>query len=130
MQNILSQKKKWVPQVGADIAVEVSGDDFDEVGEAAMSLRRALLKEVDGIAELSDDYKVGRPEMRLRIDRARAKRVGASTNEVAGAIRTAVSGTVATTLRDGEDEYDIVVEVMPEYRTTFNQYSHSVSQGG
>ena len=109
-------KEEMGPPVGADIAVEVSGDDFDEVGEAAMSLRRALLKEVDGIAELSDDYKVGRPEMRLRIDRARAKRVGASTNEVAGAIRTAVSGTVATTLRDGEDEYDIVVEVMPEYR--------------
>ena len=68
------------------------------------------------LLNFSDDYKVGRPEMRLRIDRARAKRVGASTNEVAGAIRTAVSGTVATTLRDGEDEYDIVVEVMPEYR--------------
>ena len=104
------------PPVGADIGIEVSGDDFDQVGEAAMSLRRALLQEVSGIAELSDDYKVGRPEMRLRIDRARAKRVGASTNEVAGAIRTAVSGTVATTLRDGEDEYDIVVEVMPEFR--------------
>ena len=43
--------------MGAVIAVEVSGDDFDEVGEAAMSLRRALLKEVDGI-ELPDDYKV------------------------------------------------------------------------
>ena len=109
-------KEEMGPPVGADIGVEVSGDDFDEVGEAAMALRRALLQEVSGIAELSDDYKVGRPEMRLRIDRARAKRVGASTNEVAGAIRTAVSGTVASTLRDGEDEYDIVVEVMPEYR--------------
>ena len=109
-------KEEMGPPVGADIGIEVSGDDFDQVGEAAMNLRRSLLKEVDGIAELSDDYKVGRPEMRLRIDRARAKRVGASTNEVAGAIRTAVSGTVATTLRDGEDEYDIVVEIMPEFR--------------
>ena len=27
-----------------------------------------------------------------------------------------MAGTVATTLRDGEDEHDIVVEVMPEYR--------------
>ena len=112
---IAIDKERMGPPVGADVAVEVSGDDFDAVGEAAARLRRDLLA-LDGIAELTDDYRVGRPELRLRIDRGRAKRVGASTQAVAGAVRTAVAGTVATTLRDGEDEYDILVEVMPEYR--------------
>ena len=109
------EKREDGPPVGAAIAVEVSGDDFHEVGEAAQSLRRELLN-VEGVAELSDNYKVGRPEMRLRIDRGAAKRVGASTQAVASAIRAAINGAEATTIRDGEDEYDVIVEAEPRYR--------------
>jgi hypothetical protein len=72
---------------------------------------------IPGVTELTDDYRVGRPEMRLRIDRGAAKRVGASTQQdVASTVRTATAGTKASTLRHGDDEYDIVVELAPEYR--------------
>jgi multidrug efflux pump subunit AcrB len=54
--------------------------------------------------------------MRLRIDRGAAKRVGASTQAVANVVRTAVNGTVASTLREGEEEHDIVVQLAPEHR--------------
>jgi multidrug efflux pump subunit AcrB len=108
-------KENMGPPVGAPIAVEVSGDDFHEVGEYAAVIRRKLA-EIEGTAKLKDNYRVGRPEMRLRIDRGAAKRVGASTQAVAGAIRTAVAGSKASTLRDGEDEYDIMVELDPRYR--------------
>ena len=101
------------PPVGPKIAVEVSGDDFQKVGELAAGVRRELTA-IEGATDLQDDYRIGRPEMRLRIDRGAAKRVGASTQAVAGAIRTAVAGTKASTLRDGEDEYDIVVELVPK----------------
>ncbi|MCK6530070.1 efflux RND transporter permease subunit [Myxococcota bacterium] len=103
------------PPVGAAIAVEVSGDDFHQVGALAAKARRDL-SAIPGVTELRDDYKVGRPEMRFRIDRGAAQRVGASTNGVAGAVRTAVAGTKASVLREGEDEYDIVVELAPEWR--------------
>ncbi len=103
------------PPVGKPINVEVSGEDFDEVGLVAQRLRRKL-SEIPGVTDLEDDYKVGRPELRMRIDRGAAKRVGVSTAAVGDAVRTAIAGTVATTLRDGEDEYDIVVELAPEYR--------------
>ena len=68
--------------MGAPIAVEVSGENFHEVGEYAASVRRQLA-EIEGSAKLSDNYRVGRPEMRLKIDRGAAKRVGASTQSVA-----------------------------------------------
>ena len=109
------EKELMGPPVGAPISVEVSGDDFHKVGEYAAYVRRQL-SEIEGTGKLTDDYRVGRPEMRLRIDRAAAKRVGASTRGVAGAIRTAIAGTKASTLRDGEDEYDIVVELAPSYK--------------
>lgn len=109
------EKENMGPPVGSPIAVEVSGEDFHEVGKYAAIARRQI-SEIEGTAKLKDDYRVGRPELRLRIDRAAAKRVGASTRAIAGAIRTAIAGTKASALRDGEDEYDIVVELGPQYK--------------
>ncbi len=109
------EKERMGPPVGSPIAVEVSGDDFHEVGERAASVRRQLA-EVPGATDLTDNYRVGRPEMRLRIDRGAAKRVGTSTSAVANTVRTAVAGTKASSFRDGDDEYDITVMVDPRFR--------------
>ncbi len=114
------EKERMGPPVGSPIAVEVAGDDFAEVGAQAQALRRTLAS-VPGATDLTDNYKVGRPEMTLRIDRGSAKRVGASTRDIASAVRTAVAGTKVSTLREGEDEYDIVVTVVPEARGNLQQ---------
>ncbi len=110
------EKVREGPPVGPPIAVEITGESFHEVGSVAAQLRRQIAANVEGVTGLSDDYRVGRPEMRLRIDRGAAKRVGASTQGVAYTVRTAVNGSEASVFRDGEDEYDIVVEVAPEFR--------------
>jgi multidrug efflux pump len=109
------EKENMGPPVGKPIAVEVSGPDFHAVGELAAQMRREM-SAIAGVTELTDDYRVGRPEMRLRIDRSAAKRVGASTRTVASTVRTATAGTTASVWRDGEDEHDIVVELAPEHR--------------
>ena len=109
------EKERMGPPVGSPIAVEVSGEDFHEVGALAASVRRDLA-EIEGATDLADNYRVGRPELRLRIDRGVAKRVGTSTQDVASTIRTAVAGSKASSLRDGDDEYDIMVEVDPRFR--------------
>jgi len=114
------EKERMGPPVGSPIAVEVAGDDFHVVGELAQNLRRTL-GNVNGATDLTDNYKVGRPEMTLRIDRGTAKRVGASTRDIASAVRTAVAGSKVSTLRDGEDEYDIVVTVAPRYSSNLQE---------
>ena len=103
------------PPVGDPIKVEVSGDDYDQVGLFAQKLRRQMAQ-VPGTTDLRDDYVVGRPELRLRIDRGAATRVGVSTSAVGDAVRTALAGAVAPSHRDGEEEIDVVVELAPEYR--------------
>jgi multidrug efflux pump len=112
---ITVDKERMGPPVGKPISVEVSGPSFDLTGELAAKVRRELAT-IEGSTDLSDDYRVGRPELRLRIDRGASKRVGASTRAVAGTVRSAVAGTKASAIRDGEEEYDIVVEFSPEHR--------------
>jgi multidrug efflux pump subunit AcrB/outer membrane protein TolC len=108
------------PPVGAPIGIEVSGDDFHDVGNAANALMREIAK-IEGTTELDNDYRVGRPELRLRVDRGAATRVGVSTQGIGSAVRGAVAGTVASKLRNGEEEYDILVRVAPEYQQDLQQ---------
>ena len=109
------EKERMGPPVGKPVDVRVTGDDVHELGAVAARVRREL-RAINGVTGLGDDYRVGRPEMRLRIDRGAAKRVGASTRAVAGIVRAAVAGQKASALRDGDDEHDIVVELAPEHR--------------
>jgi len=103
------------PPVGKAISIEVSSKKYDDAGRFAEKARRAIIA-VDGVTGIADRYRVGRPELRFRVDRGAAKRVGASTGEVANAVRAALSGTKASAFRDGEDEYDIMVELAPAFR--------------
>lgn len=114
--DIRIEKENMGPPVGKPIDVRVTGDDYHRLGELAARVRREIEQRIEGSVDLSDDYRVGRPEMRLRIDRGAAKRVGASTQAVANVVRTAVNGTIASTLREGEEEHDIVVQLAPEHR--------------
>ena len=118
---IAVEPQQMGPPVGKPINVEISGEDYDQVGELALTLRRGIERAVDGVADLEDDYGVGRPELRLRIDRGAAKRVGVSTAQVGDTVRTAVAGSVATTIMDGEEEIDVVVALAPEYRENLQQ---------
>lgn len=110
------EKEAMGPPVGKPIGLLVTGDDFHEVGAFSQRLRRDIRANVPGVTELKDDYRVGRPELRLRVDRGAAKRAGVSSSLVGNTVRTAVAGTKASALRDGEDEYDIIVEVDPAER--------------
>ena len=109
------EKELMGPPVGKPIEVRVAGEDVHEVGRVAARVRRELA-EIPGSTDLTDDYRVGRPEMRLRIDRGAAKRVGASSQAIASTVRTAVAGTKVSTLREGDEEHDIIVTLDPAYR--------------
>ncbi len=108
------------PPVGADIAVKVSGAEFHEVGAIAQRVKRAVAK-IDGVTDMEDDYRVGRPELALRVDRAAAKRIGVSTGQIGSVVRTAIAGTAATTIRNGDEEWNVVVRLAPQYRNDLQQ---------
>jgi multidrug efflux pump len=114
------EQEEMGPPVGKPIAVEVRGDDFHEVGTAAIALLREL-ERIEGVTDLDADYRVGRPELRLRVDRGAAKRVGVSTQSVGGAVRTAIAGSKAGALREGDDEHDIIVRLATEDRADLQQ---------
>ena len=98
------------PPVGAALAIEVTGEDFEVLGEIASRIRR----EVDGIpglVSLEDDFELARPEVVVAVDRVAAARLGLTTNDIASTVRTAINGREASTYRRGDEEIDITVRL-------------------
>jgi multidrug efflux pump subunit AcrB len=106
------------PPTGLPITIEIAGDDSDvlaDLGERVVSIleNSPIATALDG---LESDLAEGRPELVVEVDRERAALFGLSTNRIGFEIRSAISGVEASTYRDGEDEYDVVVRLAEEYR--------------
>jgi len=109
------EKEQHGPPSGAPVSIEITGDDYGVLADLAAK-SKAAIKGVDGLVDLRDDYVVGRPEIKVVIDRERAALFNLSVAEIAFMVRTAMNGSKVGTYREGEDEYDIIVRLPEEMR--------------
>ena len=70
---------------------------------------------------LESDLDQARPELSVQVDREKAALFDLSTTDVGQAIRGAIEGIEAAKYRDGNDEYDIIVRLAPEFRQELDQ---------
>lgn len=121
------EKESNGPPVGRDINIELTGDEFDQLLASAEEVKRTIESEnIEGIEGLKIDLETNKPELLVRIDRDRARRLGVSTQQVAFVLRTALYGSEAGKFKEGEDDYDIEIRLKEEYRYNLarlmNQY--------
>ncbi len=105
------------PPTGKPVSIRVSGDDFHVLERLSREVRERI-RSVPGLVNLDDDLNQGKPEIRVKVDRTEAALTGIHTRDIANTIQTAVRGSDVSEYRIGEDEYDIVVRLDPEYRAT------------
>lgn len=108
-------KIKGMRKLGdADIEVKLKGADIDTLFLHARATAQSMtaLKSFTNVYVAMD---LSKPEYQVQIDRVRAAALGVTVAEVADTLRTLVSGTVATRLREGGYDYDIRV-MIPESR--------------
>lgn len=111
------EKEENGPPVGKPINIEISGDEFEKLVEVTSQIKAAIdNSHIEGIENLEMDINMNKPEMEIHIDRDKVRRMGLSTQMVAGALRTALYGSKADTYKDGEDEYDIMVRLADRFR--------------
>jgi HAE1 family hydrophobic/amphiphilic exporter-1 len=92
----------------------LQGQDMDRLEELRADILRTLSQEVDGLINLSTSSRQGKPEVTLYPDRLKMDQAGLSAMQLAMAMRSSVEGMVATTYREGGEEYDVRV-VMADY---------------
>lgn len=108
-------KEENGPPVGEPVEIQIAGDDFLKLGEIAQEIR-AKIRDIPGLGDLKDDFESTKPELAIRIDREKAAVLGLNTQDIALAVRTAISGFDAGDFRVEEDDYDITVRFAEQYR--------------
>lgn len=105
------------PPTGKPVTIRILGDDFAMLERLTREVKDRI-RTVPGLVNLDDDLDRGKPELRVKVDRVEAALAGLNTRDIANTVQTAVMGTDASEYRIGEDEYDIVVRLAPEARTS------------
>lgn len=106
------------PPTGAPVSVEISGPDFRVLQRKAREIKE-IIASVPGVVDLKDDFEGGKPEIRIDVDREQAMLRKVNTAAISQAVRTAINGTKASVLREGDEEYDIVVRYDMKHRQSF-----------
>lgn len=108
--DIRVEKQQGGPPTGPPVNIEISGDDFNKLGELSDQVKREI-KNVEGIADIKDNYDAAKPEITIRVDREKAALYKLSTATIAMTVRNAINGNVVSKYRVGKDEYDITVRL-------------------
>jgi len=95
---------------GQPIQMEIAGQDMDQLVSVARAIE-AKMKKVPGAIDVRNSWEVGKPELRVTVDRQRAADMGVRVADIASALRTSIQGNTDSKLRDRGDEYDIRVHL-------------------
>jgi len=98
------------PPQGAPVEVTFSGPDLDELDRLARDAEKLLL-DIEGPTSIERSLKDAPLEFAYEIDREKAAQVGLTPLDVATALRTAVFGVDAVTLKIAGDDVDVVVQL-------------------
>jgi HAE1 family hydrophobic/amphiphilic exporter-1 len=99
------------------IMVRITGPDIPRVTQEAERIA-GILRELPGTADVRVEANPPKPEMQVRIDRARASDADVNAAGLATQLRMAISGDVVAKLREGTTETDIRVRLAEKDRAT------------
>jgi cobalt-zinc-cadmium resistance protein CzcA len=116
LQPIQMRFNELIAGVRAELAVKVFGDDFDTLIELGAAVENAI-NQVPGAADVAVEQATGLPVLTIMPNREALARYGVSLSALQRLVATALGGTVAGQLYEGDRRVDIVVRLPEHLRT-------------
>lgn len=91
---------------GSGVEINIKGDELDTLKEISNDMVE-IIKTIPGTSEVKTSIENSAPQTTVRVNREKASAYGINSSSVASILRTAISGSVATTFKVDGDEYDI-----------------------
>lgn len=95
---------------GANLLIEVYGWDLDQTTAIAERIK-AIAQETPGSRDVRVSQDMGKPELSIAIDRAKASAMGLTMQEITATVSALFQGDDCSQYREGEDEYDITLRL-------------------
>ena len=112
-----------VSGVNGGNAAKIIGPDFNVLEKIAKEVRDQIA-DIEGVTDLEILHTLGQPNLNVKIDREKVIRYGLNTGDVTTLIQSALAGVTATTVYEGDRQFDVVVRLQPEYRNTIENISN------
>ncbi len=107
----------------SDVAVKIYGDDLNILHDKAVEASN-IIKDVPGAADVKVEQTQGLPQLVIDYDRNKMARYGLDVMDVNAMVRTALAGEKAGVIFQGQRKFDLVVRLLPDYRSGFEEFSN------
>jgi heavy metal efflux system protein len=114
-QYIQDNIEEGISGVKGSNSVKIIGPNLETLSELAEQVRDQM-SQVRGVADLGIFPVLGQPNLNIQVDRAKAARYGLNSGDVNAVVQAAMGGAVATSVLEGDRQFDLVVRYTPEYR--------------
>ncbi|HEL3255585.1 TPA: CusA/CzcA family heavy metal efflux RND transporter [Stenotrophomonas maltophilia] len=111
-QPIQMRTNELISGVRSDVAVKVYGDNLDQLTRLASRVER-VMRQVPGAEDVKAEQVTGLPLLTITPDPAALARYGLNPGDVQETVATAIGGSVAGQLIEGDRRFDLVVR-LPE----------------
>lgn len=111
----ISESNNMSMSAGPPVNIELSGEDFGVLAELTREIE-ARIKDIPGLVDLDNDLDRGKPEVKVIVDRQKAKLASLNTQFIGSTVQAAINGRIAGEYRVGDDEYDVVVRFPQAFR--------------
>ncbi len=109
-QPIQMRVEELISGVRATLAAKLYGQDLQELDRISQQVKNAI-SQVDGVADLSLEANLGKPQIQIRVNREQLARYGMNADEVLTVVRTGIGNEPVSTLIDGVKRFDITVRL-------------------
>jgi len=101
-------------------SVKILGPNLETLTKLAEQIRDQM-SQVRGVTDLGIFPVLGQPNLNIKVDRAKAARYGLNSGDVNSVIQATMGGAVATSVLEGDRQFDLVVRYTPEYRNSIEK---------
>lgn len=98
------------PPTGPPINIEISGENFVVLGQIAAKIK-GIIGQIPHVKDVRDDFVEGLPAVKVHVDRQKAALYGLTTDLIGFALKTAYNGLQVSSYREGDEDYDITVQL-------------------
>ncbi|ODV16576.1 MAG: metal transporter [Lysobacteraceae bacterium SCN 69-25] len=116
-QPIQMRVEELISGVRATLALKLYGEDLVELDRQSQALK-AVLSKVPGVADLSLEANVGKPQIKVSVNRDALARYGLNAEDVLTVVRNGMGGEPVSTLLDGVKRFDIAVRLEDASKTS------------
>ena len=115
-QPIQMRFNELISGVRTDVAVKVYGDDLDVMLASAQRIE-AILTAIPGSADVKVEQVTGLPLLTVQLNREALARYGLAVDDAQKVVATALGGTVAGEIFEGDRRFEVVVRLPESIRS-------------